>query len=184
MWSGSNMSVATVEDLFLEGCARMIVNVYNEFKYTLATCDECRRMVGGQTSHRCYYLNRRTYAEEKMTAALVSLQGKQWELFGKMREVAKEKHPQYDHLKAVEILEFFERYDYRLHPLKQVAVRSDWKRKVLEAALKMENFKDIYIGGNQDDAEYFSQEEQEEKFTLGTPPMRFSNELTQDIDYQ
>ena len=180
----------------MEGCTRMIVGVYKDLKYTFANCDECRHMVGGQTSHRCYYLNSRMFAEDRMTSALIGLQGKQWELFAKMREVMREKQPLYDHLKAAEMLEFFEQPIYRLHPLEEVAVRSDWKEKVVGAALKMENYPDIYIGGNvyDDGGLYCSQredeEEEEEKeegvgavkeLSLGTPPLRFSGELSQDM---
>ena len=183
----------------MEGCTRMIVGVYKDLKYTFANCDECRNLVCGQTSHRCYYLHSRMFAEDRMTSALIGLQGKQWELFAKMREVMREKQPLYDHLKAAEMLEFFERPIYRLHPLEEVAVRSDWKEKVVGAALKMENYPDIYIGGNvyDDGGLYCSQredeeEEEEEKeegvgavkeLSLGTPPLRFSDELTRDMTY-
>ena len=183
-------------DLFLEGCAHVIGDLYTDLSYQNAVCEQCRNSSPGQTAHYCFLKSKEELARERMECAIFSLQRKPWQVFRRMSQTIGWKQQKYNSLTAAEVLDFFEKKFNRLHPLERVCSERTWQNRILYKAMRnlglyqnmTTSFYRRFIpqGEDADEDERRHEEvrhQQHQSLALGTPPMNFSQELTQDVPY-
>lgn len=185
-----------MEELFLKACSYVVGLDYIELAYQNIICEDCRDCTPGQTHHRCYWMSDMDIVREKMECALVNLPQKPWAVFTEMNRILQGDRNRFGSLTAEHVLQFFEKKFNRLSPLEEVVVRASWKNKVVGMALVDKQLEDEDpftqemnrryeeggFGGPSQQGLGGMGEEEETKFELSSP-LRFSDELTRDIDY-
>ena len=116
-----------------------------------------------------------------MEYAVFGLQRKPWKVFRRMNQTVGWKHPKYNRLTAVEVLDFFEKKFNRLHPLERVCSNQDWKKRLLYKAMRHLGFYGNITSPHY--RYYIPHGEEEEEENRQQAPTTFSQELTQDVPY-